>query len=236
MKCAKHSDVETSLTCGRCEKPVCLRCMTHTDVGIRCRDCAPARPAMAAIGAHRLRNIVIVVGLIFVAVVLIGGGSELSGGSSDIDDYQEYVDEELAHYEANVTVDQFVDPWQPASPDQGPAAGRRFVALEVTVEYPGDRDFMHYVNIAAFKLIDREDFAYGATESLVEPALSEGLELAPGEKTRGWVMFEIGEETGIKSVGYGGTEVALPEQTTEGVAGGETSRVVWPAGAPRTPG
>jgi len=229
MKCAKHSDVETSLTCGRCEKPVCIRCMTHTDVGIRCRDCAPARPAMAAIGAHRLRNIVIVVGLIFVAVVLIGGSGQFSGGSSELDDYREYVDEELAQYEANVTVDQFVDPWLPVSPEQEPAAGRRFVALEVTVEYPGDRDFMHYVNIAAFKLIDHDGFAYGATESLIEPALSEGLELAPGEKTRGWVMFEIDEETEIESVGYGTSEVTLPEPTTEGAPTGETAQARSPA-------
>lgn len=210
MRCAKHSDVETSVSCGRCEKPVCVRCMVHSDVGIRCRDCAPPRPGVG--GSNRLRNVVIVVGLVFVAILLIGGGSRLGGGgSNDLGDYQDYVDEELAQYEANATVNQLVDPWLPASPDQGPAAGRRFVALEVTVEYPGDRDFVHYVNVAAFKLIDSEDFAYGATQSLMEPALSEGLELAPGEKTRGWVMFEIDQATEIKSVAYGSAEVELPE-------------------------
>ena len=226
MRCAKHSDVETSVSCGRCEKPVCVRCMVHTDVGVRCRDCAPPRPGIA--GSTRMRNVVIVVGLIFVAVILIGGGSQLGGGSNDLDDYQEYVDDELAQYEANATIDQLVDPWTPASPAQMPAAGRRFVALEVTVEYPDDRDFMHYVNIAAFKLIDREDFAYGASESLIEPALSEGLELAPGEKTRGWVMFEIDEQTEIKSIAYGTAEVALPDQNAQ-LPADERRREVRPA-------
>lgn len=187
--------------------------MTHTDVGIRCRDCAPAGPALAGIGSHRLRNIVIVVGAVFIVVLLIGGGSQLGGGSSNVDEYDEYLDEDLAQYEANVTVVQFVDPWVPDAPDQAPAAGRRYVALELTIEYPDEREFIHYVNIAAFKLIDREDFAYGATASLVQPALAEGLQLAPGEKTRGWVTFEIDEGTQVKSIEYGSFEVTLPEQT-----------------------
>lgn len=40
MKCAAHPDVETSLRCGKCGKPICPRCMVQTPVGARCRDCA----------------------------------------------------------------------------------------------------------------------------------------------------------------------------------------------------
>ncbi len=40
MKCAAHPDVETLLTCGKCGKPICPRCMVMTDVGGRCKDCA----------------------------------------------------------------------------------------------------------------------------------------------------------------------------------------------------
>lgn len=40
MKCATHPEVETNLTCGRCERPICPKCMVQTPVGPRCPDCA----------------------------------------------------------------------------------------------------------------------------------------------------------------------------------------------------
>jgi hypothetical protein len=40
MKCATHPDVETYLRCGKCDKPICPKCLVHTPVGARCRDCA----------------------------------------------------------------------------------------------------------------------------------------------------------------------------------------------------
>jgi hypothetical protein len=43
MQCARHPNVETELTCGRCETPICPRCVVFTDVGARCPTCAPAR-------------------------------------------------------------------------------------------------------------------------------------------------------------------------------------------------
>lgn len=43
MQCARHPNVETELTCGRCEAPICPRCVVFTDVGARCPTCAPAR-------------------------------------------------------------------------------------------------------------------------------------------------------------------------------------------------
>jgi hypothetical protein len=43
MQCARHPNVETELTCGRCETPICPRCAVFTDVGARCPACAPAR-------------------------------------------------------------------------------------------------------------------------------------------------------------------------------------------------
>lgn len=41
--CARHPNVETGLRCGRCETPICPKCMVMTDVGARCPDCAPRR-------------------------------------------------------------------------------------------------------------------------------------------------------------------------------------------------
>ncbi|MFQ5925708.1 MAG: hypothetical protein ACE5IE_06910 [Dehalococcoidia bacterium] len=40
MKCATHPEVETTLSCGRCGRPICPKCMVQTPVGARCLDCA----------------------------------------------------------------------------------------------------------------------------------------------------------------------------------------------------
>ena len=43
MRCTNHPNVDTELTCGRCEKPICVRCVVQTPVGGRCRQCAGIR-------------------------------------------------------------------------------------------------------------------------------------------------------------------------------------------------
>jgi len=43
MQCARHPQTETGLSCGRCETPICPKCMVMTDVGARCPSCAPRR-------------------------------------------------------------------------------------------------------------------------------------------------------------------------------------------------
>ena len=37
--CANHPQVETSLRCSRCEKPICSRCAVLTPTGYRCKEC-----------------------------------------------------------------------------------------------------------------------------------------------------------------------------------------------------
>jgi hypothetical protein len=41
--CATHPKVETYLRCGRCETPICPRCLVMTPVGARCKNCARLR-------------------------------------------------------------------------------------------------------------------------------------------------------------------------------------------------
>ena len=41
--CARHPQTETVLRCGRCDTPICPRCLVQTPVGARCRDCANVR-------------------------------------------------------------------------------------------------------------------------------------------------------------------------------------------------
>lgn len=43
--CENHPEVETKLHCSQCSKPVCVNCMVHARVGIRCDDCGKARPS-----------------------------------------------------------------------------------------------------------------------------------------------------------------------------------------------
>jgi hypothetical protein len=39
LYCANHPQVEATLRCNRCEKPICLRCAVRTPTGYRCREC-----------------------------------------------------------------------------------------------------------------------------------------------------------------------------------------------------
>ena len=43
MQCATHPNVETLLSCGKCDKPICPKCLVHTPVGVRCKECANVR-------------------------------------------------------------------------------------------------------------------------------------------------------------------------------------------------
>ena len=37
--CYKHSDTETALSCGHCNRPICVKCVVQHPVGIRCPEC-----------------------------------------------------------------------------------------------------------------------------------------------------------------------------------------------------
>jgi hypothetical protein len=37
--CANHPDVETSLRCNKCGKPICAKCAIRTPTGYRCKEC-----------------------------------------------------------------------------------------------------------------------------------------------------------------------------------------------------
>ncbi len=39
MYCANHPEVETTLRCNKCEKPICSKCAVLTPTGYRCKEC-----------------------------------------------------------------------------------------------------------------------------------------------------------------------------------------------------
>jgi uncharacterized membrane protein len=43
LRCARHPNTETVLRCGRCETPICPRCLVSTPVGARCPSCAQVK-------------------------------------------------------------------------------------------------------------------------------------------------------------------------------------------------
>src|SRR3954466_8696265 len=43
LRCARHPNVETVLRCGKCETPICPRCLVPTPVGARCPTCAQVK-------------------------------------------------------------------------------------------------------------------------------------------------------------------------------------------------
>ena len=59
MQCAAHPSVETELACGKCGKPICPRCLYHSPVGARCRECANIRrlPTYQISTAYLLRGL-----------------------------------------------------------------------------------------------------------------------------------------------------------------------------------
>lgn len=43
FQCANHPSEQTFVRCGRCDKPICVRCMVDSPVGKKCRPCAQNR-------------------------------------------------------------------------------------------------------------------------------------------------------------------------------------------------
>lgn len=57
MYCYRHPNVETALSCGRCDKPICTQCVIQTEVGGRCSECTQSvRNDKVTPGGGRLRT------------------------------------------------------------------------------------------------------------------------------------------------------------------------------------
>ena len=72
--CYAHPRIETVLSCGNCDRPICAKCLVHHPVGIRCRDCAKMRPLpiFHVTSWHYLKAIVVVLALSVAMIFVIG--------------------------------------------------------------------------------------------------------------------------------------------------------------------
>ncbi len=90
--CYRHPDTETLLSCSRCEKPICTRCMNDATIGHQCPDCVKdgrrtQRRALNAFGgslsaghaAYATRAIIGVNVAVMVVSVILGGPRAIAG-------------------------------------------------------------------------------------------------------------------------------------------------------------
>jgi hypothetical protein len=150
-------------------------------------------------------------GAIIVILVIVAATSVLgAGGSGDGEYYDDgYYDEGPEVYDGAMTVNQVVDAWLPDDGRVHPADGSRFVAIDITVENDRSIDHVVYVTKSSFRMADSNDFVYLPVDSGASPALPDGLHLESGEKSRGWIVFEVPEDSDIKSLKYRDSIVAV---------------------------
>ena len=80
--CVTHPDIETGLSCARCEKYICPRCMVQSVIGARCPDCAQTKklPTFEVTPIYYVRayaagiGIALLTGLVWALVRIMLGG------------------------------------------------------------------------------------------------------------------------------------------------------------------
>jgi len=102
--------------------------------------------------------------------------------------------------DVRVTLNQVADPWVSDNEFIQPDAGKRIVAFDVTIENTG-KSRTHGANPFNFKLTDAQSFAYETSFFGPDPALH-ATDLGSGEKTRGWVPFEVNQGASLGVLKY----------------------------------
>ena len=57
LHCYRHTDRETYIRCGRCDRPICIRCAMQGPVGFRCKSCG--KPAHDPLTSFRPQQLVL---------------------------------------------------------------------------------------------------------------------------------------------------------------------------------
>jgi membrane associated rhomboid family serine protease len=84
--CYRHPDRETGVSCSSCGRPICPECMTATQVGMRCPECARQRTPVRTMGSlggdPSLTYILIGLNVAAFLGEVASGGSLFSGGGT----------------------------------------------------------------------------------------------------------------------------------------------------------
>lgn len=95
LRCYRHPDRDTLLSCSNCERPICTSCAQPAAVGLRCPECAGAPAGIKAVGkrvapgAGAASATAVLVGinvLVFLVEMSQGIGVRGIGGSSIVRD------------------------------------------------------------------------------------------------------------------------------------------------------
>lgn len=140
-------------------------------------------------------GIVVVVFLVILAIGYVGSRGGSGSGDYGYGDYGDYGD-----WGYDVEVEDVQDPWVARDGVLEASPGYRLVAIDVVVEAWADNSDAYPTGSYDFKLTDDEEFAYGPLDSGAKPMFPYSVSLEPGEKTRGWVTFEVAEGNGLESL------------------------------------
>lgn len=100
-----------------------------------------------------------------------------------------------------VFLNEIVDPWLSDGLPE-PDLQKRFVAFNLTVMNTADGTRYFWADWSdPFKLSDTDGFAHERLSYGPTPALT-WLELGSGQKTQGWVTFEVNVEAPLKAIEY----------------------------------
>src|SRR5712691_6803730 len=82
--CYRHPGRETGVACSNCGRPICPDCMTSTQVGMRCPECARDRTRVTNLrsgaGQPSLTYVLIGINVVVALGALLGGASATTGG------------------------------------------------------------------------------------------------------------------------------------------------------------
>ncbi len=131
--------------------------------------------------------------VVLVGIAAAAGGGDDGGGSDEPAAAENggqdvYAIGQTAHTgEFDVTVHTLEDPFTPGQ-FETPAAGHRFVGVELTVTNSSDGP-LPFSTLAGVELIDQADRPWDITIAGLDRPQIDALTVAPGEARRGWVVF-----------------------------------------------
>lgn len=143
--------------------------------------------------------VAVVVVVVVIVAVSTGGGS--SSGTADVHvalakgNSGAIAPEGNSGKKSKVTILDIKDPATSTNEFEHPAAGKKYLAIDVEVENVGT----HEVSSLGWKLRDSKDQEHDQTfVTGVGADLEPIYNLTPGGKTQGWVVFEIDSDASVK--------------------------------------
>src|SRR5581483_3274962 len=91
--CYRHPSRETGVSCSNCDRPICPDCMTPTNVGMRCPECAKQKSKVRTVRSGALGDEPrVTMAIIVVCVIMfLASGSFNVGAAGGNDIYSRFV-------------------------------------------------------------------------------------------------------------------------------------------------